>query len=150
MTLFNRKQRSSPLSYSFPAPISQCWGIWHWLLTTWLGSTLLWGRGVIFSPKSDEVCQQFFPWLSERNPKFFIWNWFFDHNFKTKWSIFITFGTHICKNIIFVFLELSVIKQWHLGSGHSIIKQSIRKNVLFQIHFQIIWNQNFWCVTKFR
>ena len=26
-------------------------------------------------------------------------------------------------------------KQWHLGSGHSIIKQSIRKNVLFQVYF---------------
>ena len=42
----------------------------------------------------------FFPGLSERNPKFFIWNWFFDHNFKTKCPIPIKFRTHNYENTI--------------------------------------------------
>ena len=41
-----------------------------------------------------------FPGLSEQNPKFFIWNWFFDHNFKTKCPISIKFCTHNYENTI--------------------------------------------------
>ena len=52
MALFNRKQRISLLSYFFPTPIGQCWGIWQGL-TAWLASTSHggWG-GATFSPKS--------------------------------------------------------------------------------------------------
>ena len=50
--------------------------------------------------KVGPVSQLFFPGLSERNPKFFIWNWFFDHNFKIKCPISIKFRTHNHENII--------------------------------------------------
>ena len=36
--------------------------------------------------------------MSERNPNFVIWNWFFDHNFEIKCPISIKFRTHNHEN----------------------------------------------------
>ena len=71
MRLFKRNQRVLLLLQSFPTPICQCWGIWHWLLT-WLGSTLNLGKGSFFkkghfSRKSGNMYQQFFhDWKGKR------------------------------------------------------------------------------------
>ena len=37
--------------------------------------------------------------------------------------------------VLLMFLEINTNKQCYLGSGHTIVKWSIRKNVLFQMYF---------------
>ena len=77
--------------------------IWHWLLTTWLVSTLNWGNGRYFSLESGKMCQHFFSMIVWSKSYIFHLNLFFcDHYFKSELYIFIKFCTYICKYIIFM------------------------------------------------
>ena len=47
--------------YHNPPPLpSVNVGVWHWLLTTWLVSTLNWGKGGYFSLESGKTCAKIF------------------------------------------------------------------------------------------
>ena len=73
---------------------------------------------MIKKPNSDDKNMISRSDMSERNPKFFIWIWFFDHNFKTKWTIFLKFRTHISKYVICVLknyqLQEFACREWSL------------------------------------
>ena len=87
-----------PICHILPHPHQSMLGDLARPLATWLGSTLHWGKGDTFWTKSNKLSQPFFPGLSERNPNFVIWNWFFDHNFEIKCPISIKFRTHNHEN----------------------------------------------------
>ena len=53
-----------------------------------------------FGPLLLQCSNYFFRGLSEWNSKFFIWIWFFSHNFKTKYLEAIKFGTYTNNYII--------------------------------------------------
>ena len=69
MTLLKKKAESLAFIIILPRPHLSMLGIWHWLLTTRLGSTLNWGNEGRFSLKSGKMCQHFFPCKLERGPQ---------------------------------------------------------------------------------
>ena len=52
--------------------------------------------------------------------------------------------------VLLMFPEINTNKQCYLGSGHTIVKWSIRKNVLFQMYFLDNVNKMFQYFTSLK
>ena len=138
----NKFLRIDHISIVWPLPKKQCLFVLIWgninsvlmmMCAKFYRSRTFNFKVIIKKPISEEKIG-FRSDMSERNPKFFIWNWFFDHNLKIKCSIPINFAYIIMRTLL-MFPQINTNKQCYLGSGHTILMWSTRKIVLFQMYF---------------
>ena len=110
----------------------------------WVG-----GEGSLFLLKQTKCVNNFFHDCLSEILNFSSEIGFLIITFKLK-DLFSQNFAHILVRTLSLFPLIISYKQWHLGSGHSIMKRSICKNVLLQMYFLGNLKPNVWSVTKFR